>query len=106
MVAHPTTVAIRLQPRRRGLLFRRSGVFNQPTGVNAQNCGSALKFGVIAAGEGDMYPRLRTTWSGAPWPARPSSKPPAAASSLWPAPPLTYGKPGLKNDDFIAWRRR
>ena len=26
-----------------------------------KSCGSALKFGIIAAGEGDLYPRFGTT---------------------------------------------
>ena len=31
------------------------------TRINTQRCGSALKFRVVAAGEGDMYPRFGTT---------------------------------------------
>jgi 3'(2'), 5'-bisphosphate nucleotidase len=69
-------------------------------------CGSALKFGVLAAGEADLYPRFGTTME---WDT-------AAGQAILEAAggrvetrdgtPLAYGKPGLKNDGFIAWGRR
>jgi 3'(2'), 5'-bisphosphate nucleotidase len=69
-------------------------------------CGSALKFGVLAAGEADLYPRFGTTME---WDT-------AAGQAILEAAggrvetrdgaPLGYGKPGLKNDGFIAWGRR
>jgi 3'(2'), 5'-bisphosphate nucleotidase len=69
-------------------------------------CGSALKFGVLAAGEADLYPRFGTTME---WDT-------AAGQAILEAAggrvetrdgaPLLYGKPGLRNDGFIAWGRR
>jgi 3'(2'), 5'-bisphosphate nucleotidase len=69
-------------------------------------CGSALKFGVLAAGDADLYPRFGTTME---WDT-------AAGQAILEAAggrvetrdgaPLAYGKPGLKNDGFIAWGRR
>jgi 3'(2'), 5'-bisphosphate nucleotidase len=69
-------------------------------------CGSALKFGVLAAGDADIYPRFGTTME---WDT-------AAGQAILEAAggrvesrdgaPLLYGKPGLKNDGFIAWGRR
>jgi len=69
-------------------------------------CGSALKFGVLAAGEADLYPRFGTTME---WDT-------AAGQAILEAAggrvetrdgaPLRYGKPGLRNDGFIAWGRR
>jgi len=63
-------------------------------------CGSALKFGVLAA---DFYPRFGTTME---WDT-------AAGQAILEAAggqvldlsgrPLAYGKPGLKNDGFLAW---
>jgi 3'(2'), 5'-bisphosphate nucleotidase len=71
-----------------------------------KKCGSALKFGVIAAGEADLYPRFGTTME---WDT-------AAGQAILEAAggrvetlvgtPLRYGKPGLKNDGFLAWGRR
>jgi 3'(2'), 5'-bisphosphate nucleotidase len=71
-----------------------------------KKCGSALKFGVIAAGEADLYPRFGTTME---WDT-------AAGQAILEAAggrvetlagvPLAYGKPGLKNDGFLAWGRR
>ncbi|HEX3860259.1 MAG TPA: 3'(2'),5'-bisphosphate nucleotidase CysQ [Stellaceae bacterium] len=71
--------------------------------LERQKCGSALKFGVIAAGEADFYPRFGTTME---WDT-------AAGQAILEAAggrvlelsgsPLTYGKPGLKNDGFLAW---
>src|SRR5437879_168492 len=64
-------------------------------------CGSALKFGVLAAGEADFYPRFGTTME---WDT-------AAGQAILEAAgghvlnlagePLEYGKPGLKNDGFL-----
>jgi 3'(2'), 5'-bisphosphate nucleotidase len=70
------------------------------------SCGSALKFGVLAAGEGDLYPRFGTTME---WDT-------AAGQAILEAAGgrvetrdgarLRYGKPGLRNEGFIAWGRR
>jgi 3'(2'), 5'-bisphosphate nucleotidase len=86
---------------------RRIGEFLQNFSVlERKKCGSALKFGLIAAGEADLYPRFGTTME---WDT-------AAGQAILEAAggrvetiagaPLTYGKPGLKNDGFIAWGRR
>src|SRR5690242_19775826 len=66
-------------------------------------CGSALKFGMLAAGEADFYPRFGTTME---WDT-------AAGQAVLEAAGghvidlagrrLEYGKPGLKNDGFLAW---
>jgi len=71
--------------------------------IERQQCGSALKFGMLAAGEADLYPRFGTTME---WDT-------AAGQALLEAAgghvfglsgePLAYGKPGLKNDGFVAW---
>jgi 3'(2'), 5'-bisphosphate nucleotidase len=69
-------------------------------------CGSALKFGVLAAGEADFYPRFGTTmeWDTAAGQAVLE----AAGGHVFGlgAAPLRYGKPGLKNDGFLAWGAR
>ena len=86
---------------------RRLGEFLQNYPVRERKkCGSALKFGVIAAGEADFYPRFGTTME---WDT-------AAGQAILEAAggrvetvagtPLRYGKPGLKNDGFLAWGRR
>jgi len=66
-------------------------------------CGSALKFGVLAAGEADFYPRFGTTmeWDTAAGQAVLE----AAGGHVFglDGAPLAYGKPGLKNDGFLAW---
>jgi 3'(2'), 5'-bisphosphate nucleotidase len=66
-------------------------------------CGSALKFGVLAAGEADFYPRFGTTmeWDTAAGQAVLE----AAGGHVFglDGRPLAYGKPGLKNDGFLAW---
>jgi 3'(2'), 5'-bisphosphate nucleotidase len=71
-----------------------------------KKCGSALKFGVIAAGEADFYPRFGTTmeWDTAAGQAileAAGGRVETVAGTR-----LTYGKPGLKNDGFLAWGRR
>jgi 3'(2'), 5'-bisphosphate nucleotidase len=85
---------------------RRVGEFLETFRVlERRKCGSALKFGLIAAGEADLYPRFGTTME---WDT-------AAGQAILEAAggrvedltgaPLAYGKPGLKNDGFIAWGR-
>lgn len=71
-----------------------------------KKCGSALKFGVIAAGEADLYPRFGTTME---WDTAAGQAILEAAGGrvdTLAGARLTYGKPGLKNDGFLAWSRR
>jgi 3'(2'), 5'-bisphosphate nucleotidase len=71
-----------------------------------KSCGSALKFGVIAAGEADLYPRFGTTME---WDTAAGQAILEAAGGrveTLAGAPLRYGKPGLKNDGFFAWSRR
>jgi len=66
-------------------------------------CGSALKFGILASGEADFYPRFGTTME---WDT-------AAGQAILEAAgghvldldgkPLAYGKHDLKNSGFLAW---
>jgi 3'(2'), 5'-bisphosphate nucleotidase len=69
-------------------------------------CGSALKFGVLAAGNADFYPRFGTTmeWDTAAGQAVLE----AAGGHVFglDGTPLRYGKPGLKNDGFLAWGKK
>src|SRR6202162_4714399 len=71
--------------------------------IERQKCGSALKFGVLAAGDADFYPRFGTTmeWDTAAGQAVLE----AAGGHVFglEGEPLGYGKPGLKNDGFLAW---
>jgi 3'(2'), 5'-bisphosphate nucleotidase len=70
------------------------------------SCGSALKFGVLAAGDADLYPRFGTTmeWDTAAGQAILE----AAGGSVVRAEggPLAYAKPDLKNDAFLAWGKK
>jgi len=75
---------------------------NRPV-IERRQCGSALKFGVLAAGEADFYPRFGTTmeWDTAAGQAVLE----AAGGHVFglDGNRLGYGKPGLKNDGFLAW---
>ncbi len=86
---------------------RRLGEFLETYPVRERmKCGSALKFGVIAAGEADLYPRFGTTME---WDTAAGQAVLEAAGGrveTFAGAPLSYGKPGLKNDGFIAWGRR
>jgi 3'(2'), 5'-bisphosphate nucleotidase len=86
---------------------RRLSDFLQNYPVRArESCGSALKFGVIAAGEADLYPRFGTTME---WDTAAGQAVLEAAGGrveTLAGAPLTYGKPGFKNDGFLAWGRR
>lgn len=67
-----------------------------------RQCGSALKFGLLAAGEADLYPRFGTTME---WDTAAGQAILEAAGGrveTLAGSPLAYGKPGLKNDGFVA----
>jgi 3'(2'), 5'-bisphosphate nucleotidase len=86
---------------------RRLGEFleNYPV-IERKKCGSALKFGLIAAGEADLYPRFGTTME---WDTAAGQAILEAAGGrveTLSGESLAYGKPGLKNDGFVAWGRR
>jgi 3'(2'), 5'-bisphosphate nucleotidase len=68
--------------------------------------GSSLKFGLLAAGQADVYPRFGRTmeWDTAAGHAvlRAAGGEVTTLDDL----PLRYGKPGFENADFIAWGAR
>jgi 3'(2'), 5'-bisphosphate nucleotidase len=71
--------------------------------IERQKCGSALKFGVLAAGQADFYPRFGTTME---WDTAAGQAVLEAAGGHvldLTGQSLQYGKPGLKNDGFLAW---
>jgi 3'(2'), 5'-bisphosphate nucleotidase len=73
--------------------------------LERKKCGSALKFGLLAAGEADLYPRFGTTME---WDTAAGQAILEAAGGrveTLAGTPLGYGKPGLKNDGFVAWGR-
>ena len=83
---------------------RRLGEFLRDFTVSARkSCGSALKFGVLAAGEGDLYPRFGTTME---WDTAAGQAILEAAGGrveTFAGATLAYGKPGFRNEGFLAW---
>ena len=77
---------------------------DKPAPILARNiCGSALKFGVLAAGEADFYPRFGTTME---WDTAAGQAILEAAGGCvldLTGAPLAYGKHDLKNAGFLAW---
>lgn len=74
--------------------------------IERKQCGSALKFGVLAAGEADLYPRFGTTME---WDTAAGQAVLEAAGGHvlgLDGQRLSYGKKGLKNDGFLAWGAR
>jgi 3'(2'), 5'-bisphosphate nucleotidase len=74
--------------------------------LRRMSCGSALKFGVLAAGEADLYPRFGTTmeWDTAAGQAILE----AAGGSVvdLAGERLRYAKHDLKNSGFLAWGKK
>ncbi len=69
-------------------------------------CGSALKFGILAAGEADFYPRFGTTME---WDTAAGQAILEAAGGCvldLDGKRLGYGKHDLKNAGFLAWGRK
>jgi 3'(2'), 5'-bisphosphate nucleotidase len=70
-----------------------------------RSIGSSLKFCLVAAGEADIYPRIGTTME---WDTAAGHAVLAAAGGRvtgLDGEPFTYGKPGFRNGNFIAWGR-
>jgi 3'(2'), 5'-bisphosphate nucleotidase len=68
--------------------------------------GSALKYGMLAAGEADLYPRFGRTME---WDTAAGHAILDAAGGCLTLPdgaPLTYGKPGYFNPAVVAWGTR
>jgi len=71
-----------------------------------RSIGSSLKFCLVATGEADIYPRVGTTME---WDTAAGHAVLAAAGGSvtgLEGEPFTYGKPGFRNGNFIAWGRR
>ncbi len=67
-----------------------------------RTAGSALKFGVVASGEADIYPRLGRTWE---WDTAAGHAVVTAAGGsvrTLDGDELRYGKPGLLNPEFVV----
>ncbi len=71
-----------------------------------RSIGSSLKFCLVASGEADIYPRVGTTME---WDTAAGHAVLAAAGGRVTGlggEPFTYGKPGFRNGNFVAWGRR
>ncbi|HET9864983.1 MAG TPA: 3'(2'),5'-bisphosphate nucleotidase CysQ [Steroidobacteraceae bacterium] len=78
---------------------------NYPVG-EFRSIGSSLKFCLVASGQADLYPRIGTTME---WDTAAGHAVLAAAGGSvtgLDGEPFTYGKPGFRNGDFVAWGRR
>jgi 3'(2'), 5'-bisphosphate nucleotidase len=70
-----------------------------------KSAGSSLKFCMIARGDGDIYPRLAPTME---WDTAAGQAVLTAAGGCVigrDGSPFRYGKPGFRNDGFVAWGR-
>jgi 3'(2'), 5'-bisphosphate nucleotidase len=73
--------------------------------VERRPISSSLKFGLMARGEADLYPRNGPT---SEWDTAAGHAVLAAAGGMvttFDGAPLLYGKPGFRNSGFVAWAR-
>ncbi len=73
--------------------------------VERRALSSSLKFGLLARGESDIYPRAGDT---SEWDTAAGHAVLAAAGgtvTTFDGAPLLYGKPGFRNPGFVAWGR-
>jgi 3'(2'), 5'-bisphosphate nucleotidase len=78
---------------------------NYPIG-EFRSIGSSLKFCLVASGQADVYPRIGTTME---WDTAAGHAVLAAAGGSVTGlggEPFSYGKPGFRNGNFVAWGRR
>lgn len=74
--------------------------------AGVKQAGSSLKFGLLASGEADIYPRFGRTME---WDTAAGHAVLAAAGGrveTMDGHPLTYGKPGFANPEFVAFGRK
>ena len=74
--------------------------------IESRAVSSSLKFGLLARGEADVYPRTGET---SEWDTAAGHAVLAAAGgtvTTLDGQPLLYGKPGFLNSDFVAWGRQ
>ena len=73
--------------------------------IGSRAVSSSLKFGLMARGEADIYPRMGET---SEWDTAAGHAVLVAAGgtvTMFDGQPLLYGKPGFRNPDFVAWGR-
>jgi 3'(2'), 5'-bisphosphate nucleotidase len=78
---------------------------NYPVG-EFRSIGSSLKFCLVASGRADVYPRIGITME---WDTAAGHAVLVAAGGSvtgLDGEPFTYGKPGFRNGNFVAWGRR
>ena len=75
------------------------------SGASAQELRHARKFGVIAAGGADFYPCFGTTIECHTVAGQAILEAAGGRVETLAGAPLAYGKPGFKNDGFLAWGR-
>ncbi len=68
-----------------------------------RHSGSSLKFALIAAGEGDLYPRLGRTMEWDTAAGHAILRAAGGTITLVDGSPLIYGKPGFENPPIVAW---
>ena len=73
---------------------------------NRVRIGSSLKFGLIAAGEADLYPRLSPTMEWDTAAGHAVVRAAGGAVTDRQHEELRYGKTAFRNGDFFAWGRR
>ena len=98
----PAAGAIVLESRSHGDRAALDAFLAEHKVAGRRQSGSALKFGLLAEGEADLYPRFGPTME---WDTAAGHAVLEAAGGrieTLSGAPLLYGKPGLRNPDFIA----
>ena len=98
----PSAGPVILSSRRHGDRDRLAGLLASLEAAGHRTVGSSLKFCLLAAGEGDIYPRYGETHE---WDTAAGHAVLLAAGgsvSTTAGEPLRYGKPGFRNPEFIA----
>lgn len=99
----PAEGAIVLESRSHGDRAALDAFLAEHKVAGRRQSGSALKFGLLAEGEADLYPRFGPTME---WDTAAGHAVLEAAGGrieTLSGAPLLYGKPGLRNPDFVAW---
>jgi len=99
----PADGGIAITSRNHGSTGATAAMIEELGAAENRRMGSAIKFGLIAAGEADVYPRLGPTmeWDTAAGHAILNAT--GGRIETLSGQPLVYGKPGYRNPDFIAW---
>jgi len=103
--AIPDAGAVVVASRRHGDPERMAAFLGGRPIADTRNAGSSIKFCLLATGEADIYPRFGRTMEWDTGAGHALLRAAGGRVETVGGEPLTYGKPGFENPEFVAYGR-